>query len=159
IEYTLRLCRAGYRVAFLPEACVWAQMPTTGAQATSQRKRWEGGRYRLLFTVAPGLLAEGVRRRSRILCDRAMEMIIPPFAEMFAVPFLLLAASLAAAWGLGWRWAAGFVWVWLGILALQMTYLFGGMAVARVPASVAFSLFYAPGYILWKFGVYAVMAV
>lgn len=159
IEYTLRLCRAGHRVVFLPEACVWAQMPTTGGQATSQRKRWEGGRYRLLFTVAPGLLLESVLHRKRVLFDRAMEMIIPPFAEMFAVPFLLLLVSLTAAWAWHWTWAVGFAVAWLAILVLQAGYLFAGMAVARVPAAVALSLLYAPGYILWKFGVYAVMAI
>jgi 1,2-diacylglycerol 3-beta-glucosyltransferase len=159
IEYTLRLCRAGYRVAFLPEAGVWAQMPTTSAQATSQRKRWEGGRYSLLFTVAPGLWSEGVRRKSRLLRDRAMEIIIPPFAEMFALPLLLLLLCAGAARLFHWTWAAGFAWAWAAILILQGGYLLGGMLVARVPASVALSLLYAPVYILWKFGVYAVMAV
>lgn len=159
IEYTLRLCRAGYRVVFLPDACVWAQMPTTGGQATSQRKRWEGGRYRLLFTVAPGLLLESALRRKRVLFDRAMEMIIPPFAEMFAVPLLLLLVSLAAAWLWKWPWAIGFSLAWFAVLILQAGYLAWGMAIARVPTAVALSLLYAPGYMVWKFGVYAVMAV
>lgn len=159
IEYTLRLCRAGYRVAFLPQACVWAQMPTTAAQATSQRKRWEGGRYRLLFTVAPRLLAESLKRRSRILLDRAMEIICPPFAEMFALPLLLLIASLVAAGIFHWQWAIRFACAWAIILALQAGYLVGGMFVARVPVSVALSLLYAPVYIIWKLGVYVIMAV
>ncbi|MCS6775572.1 MAG: glycosyltransferase family 2 protein [Chloroherpetonaceae bacterium] len=159
IEYTLRLCRAGYRVAFLPEARVQAQMPATGAQAVSQRKRWEGGRYRLLFTVVPDLLREGLRRRSRILCDRAMELIIPPFAEMFAVPLALLAICLAVAGTCRWPWAWGLTWAWAVILALQAGYLIAGLWVARVPAQVAFSLLYAPAYIVWKLGVYLVMAL
>lgn len=157
IEYTLRLCRAGYRVAFLPETAVWAQMPTSGAQSVSQRKRWEGGRYRLLFTVAPQLLREGWAKRSRILRDRAAELIIPPFAEMFAVPLLLLLVCGAAALGLHWSWAAGLMWAWAGVLLLQAGYLFGGMWVAKVPASIALSALCAPGYIVWKFGVYAIM--
>lgn len=159
IEYTLRLCRAGYRVAFLPEACVRAQMPATGAQAVSQRKRWEGGRYRLLLTVVPDLLQEGVRRRNRILCDRAIELIIPPFAEMFAVPLGLLVICLAAAGMCRWPWAWGLTWAWGVILALQAGYLVVGMWVARVPAQVALSLLYAPVYIIWKLGVYLIMAL
>jgi cellulose synthase/poly-beta-1,6-N-acetylglucosamine synthase-like glycosyltransferase len=159
IEYTLRLCRAGYRVAFLPGATVWAQMPTTGAQATSQRQRWEGGRYRLLFSVAPGLLWEGVRKHDRILRDRAMELIVPPFAEMFAGPVALLGLCALAAWVFGWPWAAGLAWAWGAVLALQVGYLLGGLWVARVPKTVAMALLGAPLYIVWKFGVYAVMAV
>src|SRR5262249_7462870 len=133
IEYTLRLCRAGCRVAFLPEATVWAQMPTTGAQAASQRRRWEGGRYRLLVTGAPRLLRGSLRRRDRVLFDRAAELIIPPFAEMFAVPAALLALCALAAWTLDWRWAAGLALAWAVLLSLQAGYLFGGMWVARIP--------------------------
>jgi cellulose synthase/poly-beta-1,6-N-acetylglucosamine synthase-like glycosyltransferase len=159
IEYTLRLCRAGYRVAFTPGATVWAQMPTTGAQAVSQRKRWEGGRYRLLVTVAPHLLREGLQRRSRILLDRALELIIPPFAEMFAVPVALFCVCALAAALFGWRSAGWLAWGWAAVLGLQAGYLAGGLWVARVPARVAAAILRAPLYILWKFGVYAVMAV
>ena len=159
IEYTLRLCRAGYRVAFLPNAAVWAQMPTTGAQATSQRKRWEGGRYSLLFTVAPRLLSEGIRTRRKILRDRAAELIIPPFAELFALPIMLLAVCALVWRGLNWSGAGWLCMAWLVTLGLEIVYLAGGMWVARVPASVALSLLRAPFYIVWKFGVYGVMAV
>ena len=126
IEYTLRLCRAGVRIAFLPDAAVWAQMPTTGAQSVSQRKRWEGGRYQLLTKVAPQLLLEGFRKRDRILRDRAIELIIPPFAEMFALPILLLGVSAGLAFLTGWRSAEYYAAGWLIILFLQALYLFGG---------------------------------
>jgi cellulose synthase/poly-beta-1,6-N-acetylglucosamine synthase-like glycosyltransferase len=159
IEYTLRLCRAGYRIAFLPQAAVWAQMPTTGAQATSQRKRWEGGRYRLLFTVGPGLLVESWRSRNRLLRDRAFELIIPPFAEMFALPILLMTLCLILGVLAGWRLVMTLALIWSIILAAQAIYLFVGMWVARMPISVSLSLLYAPVYIAWKFGVYALMAV
>lgn len=158
IEYALRLCRAGYRIAFTPEACVWAQMPTTGAQAKTQRERWEGGRYRLLFTVAPNLLRESLRTRNRLLWDRAIELIVPPFAEMFALPALLGVLCALLGWGLHWRAVQAFAGLWALILLLQAGYLFTGMWVARMPARIAFSLLRAPFYIMWKLGVYAVMA-
>ncbi len=159
IEYTLRVCRAGYRVAFLPQAAVWAQMPTTGAQAVSQRKRWEGGRYRLLREVAPRLLAEGFATHSRILRDRAAELIIPPFAELFAVPLALFLVCALAGFGLHWRLALALTTAWGAVLALQAGYLFLGLWVARVPAQTALSILCVPFYIVWKFGVYGVMAV
>ena len=159
IEYALRLCRAGCRIAFTPEACVWAQMPTTGKQAATQRQRWEGGRYRLLFTVAPALLRESLQTRNRLLRDRAIELIVPPFAEMFAVPVLL--GALCALAGVGMRWHIAF-WaaeLWAVILLLQAGYLLTGMWVARMPPRAVLSLLRAPFYIVWKLGVYAVMAV
>lgn len=159
IEYTLRLCRAQIRIAFLPEAAVWAQMPTTGTQAATQRSRWEGGRYHLLLHTAPRLLAEGLKSRSRILIDRAVELIIPPFAELFAAPVLMLTISSIAAWTMGWHIAWIFSACWSIILVLQAGYLFLGMWVARVPSEVALSALYAPVYIIWKFALYAVMAI
>lgn len=159
IEYTLRLCRAGYRVGFSPETAVWAQMPTTGEQSVSQRKRWEGGRYHLLTKVAPSVLAEGFKNRNMKLIDRAIELIIPPFAEMFALPVVLGMVSLAL--GLIFQWnlmlwlAAG----WGVVLLLQAIYLFVGMWAAKVPAKIATTVLYAPFYIVWKLGVYAAMLV
>lgn len=159
IEYTLRLCRAGYRVAFLPQTAVWAQMPTTGAQAASQRKRWEGGRYRLMTQTAPNLLREGLKRRNRILIDRACEIVIPPFAEMFALPVLFLMLCVSLGWGFHWQSAVKVASLWLLILLGQCIYLIGGMWTAKVPFSMASVLLRAPFYIVWKFGLYAVMAV
>ncbi len=158
IEYALRLCRVGYRIAFTPEACVWAQMPTTGAQASSQRQRWEGGRYRLLFTVAPALLRESLRTRNRLLRDRAIELIVPPFAEMFAVPVLLGGLCALAGAILHWRVALFAASLWGLVLLLQAGYLLLGMWIARMPARVVFSLLRAPFYIVWKLSVYVVMA-
>lgn len=159
IEYTIRLCRAGDRVAFAPEISVRAQMPSTAAQAVTQRKRWEGGRYRLLFHTAPALLRDGVRARNRVLCDRALDLIIPPFAELFAVPALFAALCGLAWWGAGWRSGALFGTLWTALLTLQAGYLFGGLWVARVPGRIARAALYAPLYIVWKFGVYSLMAL
>lgn len=159
IEYALRICREGYRVAFLPGSAVWAQMPTTGAQSVTQRKRWEGGRYHLLFQTAPSLLKEGIRRKNPVLLDRAAELIIPPFAEMFAFPFLLMIVSFVARYAYHWQTA---LWYGVGfatLLLMQAVYLFGGMWIAKVPSNIAFSALCAPAYIVWKFAVYAVMLV
>ncbi len=158
IEYTLRLCRAGYRVVFLPETIVWAQMPTTGTQAASQRKRWEGGRYKLLFTLAPRLLSESIRSGNRLLRDRAFDLMIPPLAEMFALPCVLLCACALPALFFGWHCVGAIGTAWAILLILQAAYLLGGLWVARIPIHSILSLLYAPGYILWKFAVYATMA-
>jgi 1,2-diacylglycerol 3-beta-glucosyltransferase len=159
IDYTIRLCRAGHRVAFAPETAVWAQMPTTAGQSASQRKRWEGGRYQLMFQVAPWLVVESVRQRSRVLFDRAVELVIPPFAEMFAAPCVLLCGSLIALRAVHSPTYAVLSAAWIAILLLQAGYLIGGMWMAKIPLSVALTALYAPGYILWKFGLYGAMLV
>ncbi len=159
IEYTLRLCRAKIRISFLPDAAVWAQMPTSGTQAATQRSRWEGGRYQLLVHTAPRLLIEGLKTRSSILFDRAVELIIPPFAELFAVPFLMLVVSFSVVRYFGWQSALIFTLCWSVVLLMQAGYLFLGMWIAKVPSEVALSALYAPVYIVWKFALYAMMAI
>jgi len=157
IEYTLRLVQADIRIEFAPEAVVLAQMPTTGRQAASQRQRWEGGRY-ALFRRALRLLGEGLRARRPMVIDRALELIVPPFVELFTLPVLCLAGAAcwthfapesSAAW---WM-----VWAWGGVLVAQLVYLGAGLIIARVPLSVASSLLFAPFYIVWKFGVYGAL--
>ena len=157
IEYSLSLCRLGYRVQFVSSAAVWAQMPTNAAQSRSQRQRWEGGRYHLIFTVAPALLKESFKSRSRILRDRAIEMLIPPFAEMFALPILLGGVSLLLGFFLKSRVGYAFAGAWGLLLVLQALYLILGLWVARVPAGVAWAVLGAPFYIVWKLGLYGAM--
>jgi cellulose synthase/poly-beta-1,6-N-acetylglucosamine synthase-like glycosyltransferase len=158
IEYTLRLVDAGIRIEFAPEAVVTAQMPVDGKQAATQRQRWEGGRYGLLKR-AIRLLWSALRGRRWMQADRAVELIIPPFAEMFAVPVIALA--LTAVWrayssspAAGWM-----LWAWSAVLAAEVAYLAAGLWIARVPWSVAKSLLFAPLYIVWKLTLYGAMAL
>ncbi len=153
IAYTLQLGWAGVRVSFVPETTVLAQMPTTGTQAAGQRRRWEAGRSRLRRTLALALLLQGVRTHSRILRDMAIDLIIPPFAELFMVPAVLSAACLFIA--LHWHSgsAAALAFAWAVVLALQWGYLSLGLWIARVPRTVALAVLLAPAYIVWKLGL------
>jgi len=158
IDYTLRLIRVGVCIQFAPDAVVRAQMPTSGRQAASQRQRWEGGRYGLLVQ-ALRLLGEGLLKRRPILIDRAVELIIPPFAELN----LVTAVCLVGAWMLrhfgGPPEAALLMWGWLAVFGLELAYLVIGLVVARAPLSVVASLAFAPFYIVWKIGIYGAMMV
>ncbi len=157
IDYGLDLARHhGVRVRYAPEAVVRAQMPTTARQAASQRARWEGGRYRLLRERALPLLADGLRRRSALLCDGAVDLLLPPLAEL---------AGLVAAWlllaGVGaylhrlphadfWLMAGGVTALGLGV------YVLGGLRVSGASREAYLALLRAPFYAVWKFGLYAV---
>jgi cellulose synthase/poly-beta-1,6-N-acetylglucosamine synthase-like glycosyltransferase len=157
IEYTLRLVQAGVRIAFAPEAVVRAQMPTSGRQAATQRQRWEGGRYALLRR-ALGLLGKSLRAGRPMVADRAVELIIPPFVELFALPAVCLIAG--AAW-LFWSPTsfAAVLWMaaWAAVTLAGLCYLVAGLILARVPWSVSSALLFAPVYALWKLGVYGTM--
>jgi 1,2-diacylglycerol 3-beta-glucosyltransferase len=157
IEYTLRLVQARVRIAFAPEAVVRAQMPTSGKQAATQRQRWEGGRYALLRRSL-GILWQAIRSGRPMVADRAVELIIPPFVELFALPAVCLIAG--AAW-LFWSPPSlvAVLWMtaWAAVMLAGLCYLVVGLIIARVPWSVSSALLFAPVYALWKIGVYGTM--
>ena len=135
IEHTLRLCEGGYRIGFVPDALVWAQMPSGGAAAGSQRRRWESGRYHLLRTRVPALLATAVRRKDGKLLDRVIELIVPPFADLAAIQIVLLAASVLVVLHTGWHMAIVISGLWFGLLLIQATCLLTAMWLARLPGT------------------------
>ncbi|KAB8142420.1 glycosyltransferase [Chloroflexia bacterium SDU3-3] len=147
IEYHMALILSGQRVAFAPDAVVWAEMPSTLAASRSQNARWEAGRVEMVRRYVPQLLRESLRRRSFMLFDAAVEQLIPPFSLVgaAAVACLIAAALLQSALAIGV--AAALV---LGIAI----YVFAGLLLARMPLRVYQALLYAPFFIIWKVYVY-----
>jgi cellulose synthase/poly-beta-1,6-N-acetylglucosamine synthase-like glycosyltransferase len=150
VEFHLALVRAGSRVDFAPEACVQADMPATLRQATSQNERWERGRLQLLREYVPSLVLDGVRQRSMLRLDAAVEQIIPPLSISFAAGLACAGCALA----LG---SDGLVALMLAAAALlgQMIYLVAALVLVRAPLSAYMSLLAAPAYIAWKLRLYA----
>ncbi len=79
IEYHMKLIRAGERAMFAPDAVVWAEMPNSLRASRTQNERWERGRMEMIKSYVPGLIGEGLRRRSFLLLDAAIEQLIHPF--------------------------------------------------------------------------------
>ncbi len=148
VEFHLALVRSGVRVDFAWETTVLADMPVTLAQAASQNRRWEGGRLQLLRTQVVGLLVDGLRLRSLMRIDAAIEQLIPPLS----VPFLLGLLVLVAALAVGAMPAALFA---AASLLGQMLYLATGLLLVRAPLKAYLALSSAPVYIAWKVGLYA----
>ncbi len=157
IDFTLELVQSDIRVDYAPEATVLAQMPVSARQSASQRERWEGGRYGLLRR-ALRLLASGLGRRSAMQADRAIELIVPPFAELFALPWLMLLLGWAAhVLGASAQMVSIWLWAWAGVVAGQLLYLAVGFRVSRVPLDLIAALGFAPIYVPWKLGLYVGM--
>jgi 1,2-diacylglycerol 3-beta-glucosyltransferase len=156
IDYGLDLLlKQGIVVGYAPQAMVRAQMPNTSQQATSQRARWEQGRYRLLRQRAPQLFLTGLQRRDARLVDAGLDLLIPPLAEL---------AAFHAAWA-----ALTLLCLRMGVLlpfwallvplslALYGLYIFGGLKVSGARPEVYSALIRAPFYALWKFALYIFM--
>ncbi len=147
IEYHMKLIRAGERAMFAPDAVVWAEMPDSLRASQTQNERWERGRMDMIKSYVPGLIGEGLRRRSFLLLDAAIEQLIPPFSVLAGLSGIALLSSLL----LGSRTAIALA---AAILAGQAIYIFSGLLMARAPLSVYKSLLFAPAFVAWKLVLY-----
>jgi len=151
IDFALDLCRThNVRVAYVAEARVAAQMPATAAQASSQRSRWEAGRSRLLRERGPSLLWEAVRTRNLLLFESAVDLLMPPLAEL---SILLVVWAALIACGIQIH-ALTHPHAWMAAVAAGsiglFLYVLGGLAVADASREAYCALLFAPFYAVWK---------
>jgi cellulose synthase/poly-beta-1,6-N-acetylglucosamine synthase-like glycosyltransferase len=138
LEYHLRLVTSGRRVRFVDRATVRADMPTGGRAVTTQRTRWEGGRFRMILETSPKLMLSIAKGKWRL---------IEPLGDLWLLPLAFHVALLAGALALGGVFVrlgagAGVAVVGLHVLAAIRV---GGGGWRDVGA-----LFAAPWYVLWK---------
>jgi cellulose synthase/poly-beta-1,6-N-acetylglucosamine synthase-like glycosyltransferase len=145
LEYGIQLGLAGYRVEYVHEARVLGQMVSSERASRSQRRRWENGRRALVRTQAIPLLRAAWSRRSPLLLDLALDLLVPPVGELGAFIVVGLALSIALTPHDG---AA--VWTW-GAASVGMV-IYGARAwvLSGVGPSGLIDLLWAPVYVVWK---------
>lgn len=154
IDYHMALILSGERVAFAPDATVWAEMPGTLRGAHTQNVRWEQGRLQLARTYVPLLLQAALnpqqfgRPLSRsLLIDGIMEHLIPPFSVVMGISVMYW----LFAWLCATLWSATPLLVLATLLLVgQLIYIISGLILARTPPQTYFALLYAPIFIFWK---------
>ena len=143
VEYGIELGYAGIRVEFVADAKVFGQMVTGERASRSQRARWEEGRRGLVRQHALGLLTAAWRRRDPVLLDLALDLIVPPLAELVVV----IAGGLLISLLLGWSPA---VWIWGAAAAAVVAYVLRGWHLSGVGPRGLVDLLCAPFYVAWK---------
>jgi glycosyltransferase involved in cell wall biosynthesis len=150
VEYGIELGKAGVRVAYVGEAEVLGEMPGTEAASRSQRDRWEGGRRGLVRQHAGVLIRGAVARRDAVQLDLALDLLVPPLAQLGAFVALGLGASVVALLaGLSAAVPATVVWS-IALFALAL-YVVRGCVLSGLGPRVAIDLMRAPIYVAWKF--------
>jgi cellulose synthase/poly-beta-1,6-N-acetylglucosamine synthase-like glycosyltransferase len=147
IEYHMRLILAGERAMFAPDAIVWAEMPDSLRTAQTQNERWERGRMEMIRHYVPHLLREGLRRRSFLLIDAAIEQLIPPFSVVTGLSILVLFIALILRDPSALAMASF-------ILVGQIIYILSGLFLVRAPWPIYRSLLFTPFFIIWKLWLY-----
>ncbi len=121
LEFGIRLGLNGVRVAYAGEATVYGDMPERSDVAGTQRSRWIGGRVEMARTHLPALARTAVKRRSLMMADLAMDLLVPPVSMLLlavAAGTAVTALTTLAGAGLG---AAAIVWsAAAGALALHV---------------------------------------
>jgi len=138
LEYHIRLVRAGKRVRFCDGTTVWSPVPATGAVASSQRARWEGGRFRMMREQIPPLVRQVAGGRWPLL-EPLLDLLLLPLA--FHV--ILLALLLV------WPWAPGRTLAASGMAILGL-HVAAALAVGHAGWRDWAALATAPFYIVWK---------
>jgi len=153
LEYSTDLRLAGVRPCFVGTAAVAGPAPGFGRAAATQRMRWEGGRFHVVCTRLPKLLAGALRRRDPGLLDAAIDLSVPPLGLLTILCVLGSSAGIAAAMTGAVRPWAGVSW-WAASLLLT-AYVLIGLRAAGAPASAYRALLLAPRFLVAKLGTYA----
>jgi cellulose synthase/poly-beta-1,6-N-acetylglucosamine synthase-like glycosyltransferase len=138
LEYHLHLVMAGERVRFLEEAKVSAELPPSPSGETTQRSRWEGGRFLAARQWIGPLAKQVLHGRLRL---------VEPLLDLAGLPLAYAALTLLAALLLPLGWLRIYAAAALAIIGMHV------LAAARAGGefwSDMRLLCTVPAYILWK---------
>ncbi|MDD9946250.1 MAG: glycosyltransferase family 2 protein [Myxococcales bacterium] len=141
LEHHIALVRAGFKVEFLHDTYVRAEMPSDDKAADTQRARWEGGRFRMIREHVPSLLRQAATGTPRAL-EPAFELMLLPLAYHVAG----LGVALVIPFPPSQLYALG----GLGVVAAHVA---AGLAVGGADLKDIRALAAAPRYMLWKAGI------
>ena len=154
LELSLILVARGVGAQFVPGAQVFGEMTTRADAAEQQRARWEGGRVALLKTWTGPLFRRALRTRNAACADALADLLMPPFALLVAAVLSVLVLSCAGGVLAPHAWLGAACWLSGASVALCAYYVLSGMLLARPPPIVWRRLLFAPGYVVWKLGLY-----
>ena len=148
LEYGIDVGLAGYRVAYADEAHSNAEMVTDENVASTQRRRWEDGRFQLIRSRTIPLLLTAVRRADAVCLDLALDLMVLPLSYVaLNVVLLICGALIAVHWHL-----AHLFWLWLSCACAGslLLYVMRGWQLSGIGARGLLDLARAPGFVLWK---------
>jgi cellulose synthase/poly-beta-1,6-N-acetylglucosamine synthase-like glycosyltransferase len=148
VEYGIRLGRAGHRVFFAHEADVLGEMVSGEQASRSQRNRWEQGRSQLVRAHGWPLLRDAFRKKSGLLLDLALDVLVPPLSRL--VGWALLGSMLSWACVVWWGVGSAALSLYLLCVSFLVVYVFTGWWLSGVGARGLVDLAMAPLYIAWK---------
>ncbi len=148
LEYGIRLGMKGYRVHYAHDAHVYGEMVAGEKDSRSQRRRWEQGRFAMMKSHGPKLLGEGLRTRNGVLLDLAMDVLVPPLAQLVLI--IMLGGGAALTLMLAFHQPAWVTIPWSISLFFVVVYVLRGWILSGVGPRGLLDLCWAPVYMVWK---------
>lgn len=148
LEYGIDIGLAGFRVAYADEAHSNAEMVTDEKTASTQRRRWEDGRFQLIRSRTIPLLLAAIRRKDTVCLDLALDLMVLPLSYVTLNVLLLLGCALIA---LHFQ-LAQVAWAWLAVACAVslLAYVLRGWQLSGIGARGVFDLARAPAFLIWK---------
>jgi 1,2-diacylglycerol 3-beta-glucosyltransferase len=152
MEFTLLLLQDGISVHYNPDAVIRSEMVTSGRSASSQRSRWEGGRFMLVRNMSGPLLKLFATTGNARYLYALAELATPPLSLLVMLFTAATAGAILALKGV-WLMLAASYWLILTF------YVISGQIQRKAPLSTWLYLAAAPLYVLWKIPLYIAMAL
>jgi cellulose synthase/poly-beta-1,6-N-acetylglucosamine synthase-like glycosyltransferase/peptidoglycan/xylan/chitin deacetylase (PgdA/CDA1 family) len=113
-DLTMAICRAGWRVIYVPEACAWTEAPGTIRQLWRQRYRWCYGTMQAIWKHRGAVRESGAAGK---LGRRGLPYLL---AFHVLLPLLAPLIDLATLYALVVTRSPTLLYVWLGFMILQL---------------------------------------
>ncbi|HSU69383.1 MAG TPA: glycosyltransferase family 2 protein [Tepidisphaeraceae bacterium] len=156
LQLGLNLASAGCAPLFCPAARVTGRLPSGTDAAITQRRRWEHGHLRTIFTQAPRLLKAALTHRSFAPLVLALDVAVPPLSLLALAVICISPLIILAAWFGAPRLPAVLVGAGVVLGFVSLLAAWAGFARRIVPFSTILA---APFYIAWKVPMYVAFLV
>jgi cellulose synthase/poly-beta-1,6-N-acetylglucosamine synthase-like glycosyltransferase len=113
-DLTMAICRAGWRVIYVPEARAWTEAPATLRQLWRQRYRWSYGTMQAMWKHRRALRESGA---AGMLGRRGLPYLL---AFQVLLPLLAPAIDIATLYAVVVTRSPTLLYVWLGFMILQL---------------------------------------
>jgi cellulose synthase/poly-beta-1,6-N-acetylglucosamine synthase-like glycosyltransferase len=113
-DLTMAICRAGWRVIYVPEACAWTEAPATLRQLWRQRYRWCYGTMQAMWKHRGAMRESGA---AGMLGRRGLPYLL---AFHVMLPLLAPVIDIATLYAVVVTRSPTLLYVWLGFMILQL---------------------------------------
>jgi cellulose synthase/poly-beta-1,6-N-acetylglucosamine synthase-like glycosyltransferase len=113
-DLTMAICRAGWRVIYVPEACAWTEAPGTIRQLWRQRYRWCYGTMQAIWKHRGAVRESGAAGK---LGRRGLPYLL---AFHVLLPLLAPLIDVATLYAVVVTRSPTLLYVWLGFMILQL---------------------------------------